>query len=75
MATIAQMQARLDAYMAAELKILQSQEYQNGQGGTGRRNRRADLEVVQAQIKALETDIAAAQTNGAGRRMYNLVPR
>ena len=39
-------QQRLDNYLAAEARILQSQEYAVGQGGTARRNRRADLEQV-----------------------------
>lgn len=75
METIAEMQARLAAYKASELKILQSQESQNGQGGTARRNRRPELDSVRAEIRAIKADIAAAEAAGAGRRMYNLVPR
>lgn len=77
MSTIEQMQTRLAAYQAAELKILESQEYQIGQGGSQRRNRRADLEQVRAAIKELEDDIAKAQakaTRGA-RRIYHIGPR
>lgn len=76
MADIASLQARRDAYVAAELKILASQEYKVGQGGNQRSNRRADLEVVQAAIKDLDAQISAATalaTPGA-RRMYNAVP-
>ena len=39
-------QQRLQQYLDAEARILQSQEYTVGQGGTARRNRRADLEQV-----------------------------
>lgn len=54
-----QLQARLDAYVAAELKILQGQEYQIGQGATARRLRRADLSEVRAEIKSLLAQIAS----------------
>lgn len=54
-----QLQARLDAYMTAELKILQGQEYQIGQGATARRLRRADLSEVRAEIKSLQAQIAS----------------
>ena len=81
MVDIAQLQARLAAYLAAELKILQSQEYQMGQGGNQRRNRRADLEQVRAAITEIKAEIAAAEAvagtaTGAagGRRIYNIVP-
>lgn len=58
MTTAAELQPRLDAYLAAELAILQGQEYQIGQGSTARRLRRADLSEVRAQISALQTQIA-----------------
>lgn len=76
MADLVELQSRRAAYVAAELKILQSQEYQNGQGGNHRRNRRAELEQVVAAIKDLDAQIAtatAAATPGA-RRMYNAIP-
>lgn len=67
----AQLQQRLDAYLATELKILQSQEYTVGDGSTARTNRRADLVRVQEQIQVLSDQIAAldAQTSGQ-RRVY-----
>jgi hypothetical protein len=75
MATLQELQDRRAAYVAAELKILQSQEYQVGQGGNARRNRRAELADVQAAIKDLDAQIAAATATTAGaRRMYRLVP-
>lgn len=78
MADLVELQARRAAYVAAELKILQSQEYQFGQGGNHRRNRRAELADVQAAIKDLDAQIAAAEvaanTATGGRRVYNMVP-
>ena len=72
MATLEEMQARLAEYRAAESRILRSQEYTVGQGMNSRRSRRADLEVVQAQIRELEAQISAA-TPGA-RSAYRIVP-
>lgn len=54
-------QERLANYLAAEARILQSQEYTVGQGGTARRNRRADLEQVRAGIKECRDEIARLQ--------------
>ena len=65
--TLAQLQARLTSYLDAEQRILQSQEYQVGQGGTSRRTRRADLEQVRAEITQLNTQIAAHPDNVAAR--------
>jgi hypothetical protein len=67
-----QLQARLDAYLASELKILQSQDYTVGEGATARRNKRADLEAVRSEIKAIrfEIDSLDAVTSGARRVMY-----
>lgn len=68
-------QQRLDAYLAAELRILQSQEYTVGQGGTARRNRRADLEHVQSGIKATRLEIEQLQaTASRARRVTYLRP-
>lgn len=69
-------QQRLDNYLAAEARILQSQEYTVGQGGTARRNRRADLEQVQAGIRATQAEIATLQAAQSGaRRVSYLRPR
>lgn len=56
-----QAQQRLQQYLDAEARILQAQEYTVGQGGTARRNRRADLEQVQAGIKAVRLEIDQLQ--------------
>ena len=61
--------------MAAEARILESQEYTVGQGGTARRNRRAELEQVQAGIKTAQAEIASLQAAQAGRRITYLRPR
>ena len=65
--TLAQLQARLASYLAAETKILDSQEYQIGQSGNARRNRRADLSEVRDEITRLNTQIAAHPDNVAAR--------
>lgn len=67
MPSLADLQTRLAEYRAAETRILQSQEYTVGQGGAARRNRRAELADVQAQIKALELDIDKHPDNPAAR--------
>lgn len=70
--------ARLQRYYAAEAKILESQEYNVGQGGTARRNRRADLQSVQAGIKAAKEEIALLETQGPtgtpARRVFYVRP-
>ena len=68
-------QQRLANYLAAEARILESQEYTVGQGGTARRNRRAELEQVQAGIKTAQAEIASLQAAQAGRRITFLRPR
>jgi hypothetical protein len=69
---LAQAQARLQQYLDAEARILQSQEYVVGQGGTARRNRRADLEQVRAGIAECRAEIARLQPSG--RRVTYLRP-
>ena len=69
-------QQRLANYLTAEARILESQEYTVGQGGTARRNRRADLEQVQAGIKTAQAEIANLQVaQTGGRRLVYLRPR
>lgn len=70
------LRARLQAYLDAEARILQSQEYAIGQGYTARRNRRADLEQVRAGIADCEAQIAQLQaTTARTRRVFQLRPR
>lgn len=67
---------RLQAYLAAELRILNSQEYTVGNGQTARRNRRADLESVRAGIEQCRADIERLQGQaGRMRRVVYLYPR
>jgi hypothetical protein len=67
--TLAQLQARLASYLDAETRILQSQEYTVGQGGTARRNRRAELSEVRDEITKLNVQIAAHSENPANRNV------
>ena len=67
------LQARLALYLAAEVKILQGQEYVIENAGDSRRLRRAALAVVRAEINNLTTQIAVASAAGR-RRVYRLVP-
>jgi hypothetical protein len=66
--TRAELQARLSAYLAAETKILEGQEYQIGDGVTARKLRRADLGAVQAEIRRLSAEIAALDRQAAAAR-------
>jgi hypothetical protein len=75
--TYAELVARLANYLAAEQKILQSQEYVIGQGSTARRLRRADLSEVRDEIKSLQLQIEKAPDNPANsgaRRIRYLRP-
>lgn len=65
--TLDQLQTRLASYLDAETRILQSQEYSVGQGGSARRNRRADLSEVRDEITKLNVQIAAHPENAAAR--------
>jgi predicted PhzF superfamily epimerase YddE/YHI9 len=69
MATYAELQARLAAYLAAEGKALESQEYVVGQGNTARRNRRADLEQIRAGITDVTAQLAIHPDNPASRNV------
>ncbi len=74
--TIEQWRERLAGYIASEKRILESQEYAVGQGGTARRNRRADLDAVQAGIRECNAEIAKLETaaNPQVRRVFRLRP-
>ena len=65
-----QLEQRLQAYLDAETRILQSQEYTIGDGGTARRNKRAELATVQAEIARLQTQLARADAAGRPRILY-----
>lgn len=65
--TYAEIQDRLSRYLAAESKILQSQEYTSGQGGAALRSRRAELADVRDEIGKLQAQLAAHPDNPANR--------
>lgn len=69
-AELDQARTRLQVYLAAEVRILESQEYVIGNGGTARRNRRADLERVQAGITELRAEIRRLESLGEPRIGY-----
>jgi hypothetical protein len=56
-------QARLDAYLAAEAKILGGQVVRMGD----RQLQRADLAEIRAEIKILQAVVAREQSAAAGR--------
>jgi hypothetical protein len=71
--TLDELQTRKAAYLAAELRILQSQEYSISSGDSSRRARRAELEQVRAAIKEIDEQIAALGGGVAGaRRVYHV---
>lgn len=70
MFSLDELKARLALYVMAEAKILQSQEYTIGDGGTARRNKRAELASVQAEIANLQAQIAKAEAAGQRRILY-----
>lgn len=71
--TLEELIARRASYLAAEAKILDSQEYQIGQGQTARRNRRADLAEVRDEIAKLSTQIAGLQSAASGVRRVRYI--
>lgn len=71
--TLEELIARRASYLAAESKILDSQEYQIGQGSTARRNRRADLAEVRDEIAKLSAQIADLQSAASGVRRVRYI--
>lgn len=69
--TLAQAQAQLDAYLAAETAVLSGQAYEIA----GRKMTRADLAAIQIGIKTWDARVKEldAKTNSGGR-VRNLVP-
>lgn len=66
--TLTDLQTRLDAYKAAELKVLQGQEYTISDGAINRRMRRADLAEIRAEIANLDAEIERLTAQAAGTR-------
>ena len=71
--TLIELTTRRANYLAAEAKILDSQEYQVGQGSTARRNRRADLAEVRDEIAKLTAQINALQNAASGTRRIRYI--
>ena len=59
-------ETRLQAYLAAEAKILSGQSVRFGE----RELRRADLEMVQGEIRRLQRAVAAERNAGRGRPSF-----
>lgn len=70
MATTAEIQARLNRYLAAEIAILKNQSYTIGT----RTYTRANLKWIQDQIKELQGELAGI-TNGGTMRVRRIVFR
>jgi len=68
--TLAQAQAKLDEYLAAETAILSGQSYKIGE----RELRRADLAAIQAGIDTWNKRVTELQASASGRRRA-IVPR
>lgn len=71
-----QLQARLDAYLAAELRILQAQSTTVGDGAIARTRQMTELREVRAQISELRSEITQldAQAAGTGSRIVYARP-
>lgn len=74
--TLAQWQAELATLTAARDKVLSSQEYQVGDGGSARRNRRASIEHLQAAMAEARGNVERLmqRQGGGARRVYRGVP-
>ena len=69
---VAQAQARLDAYLAAELKVLAGQSYEIA----GRKLTRADLAEIRAGIQSCNEQLANLTRRASGQsRAYTIVTR
>ena len=68
--TLAQAQAKLDEYLAAETAILSGQSYKIGE----RELRRADLAVIQQGIDTWNRRVGELTASSGGRRRA-IVPR
>lgn len=69
--TLAQAQAQLDAYLAAETAVLGGQSYEIA----GRSLRRADLEMIQRGIETWNTRVRQLSVSASGRpRAITITP-
>ncbi len=71
--TLAQAEAKLTEYLAAESQVLLNQNYTMDFGGSRRTLTRADLEGIQAGIKIWENRVARLSRKGLMVR--EVIPR
>lgn len=70
--TLAQAQAQLDAYLAAETKVLSGQSYEIA----GRKMTRADLADIRAGVEIWNQRVTTLSQAASGRgRAYTMVTR
>lgn len=70
--TLAQAQAQLDAYLAAETKVLSGQSYEIA----GRKMTRADLAEIRAGVEIWNQRVTSLSQLASGRgRAYTMVTR
>ena len=70
--TLATAQATLDAYLAAEIKVLSGQSYEIA----GRKMTRADLAEIRAGVEAWNTRVIGLSARASGQgRAYTVVTR
>lgn len=74
--TLAQAQARLDEYLAAEVAVLQTQEYKISAGDGFRSSTRADLGQIQKGIELWNRKVQELSAMATGRgRSFTPTPR
>jgi hypothetical protein len=71
--TLEELKARRASYLVAEAKILESQEYSAGHSSSARKNRRADLAEVRAEIVTLTEKIDRLQNTASGVRRVRYI--
>lgn len=77
--TEAQIQSRLDAYLAAEARILSAgQSWRMGGGGNDRQQQQAELAEIRKGIRECQAQLAQLRNGGrsvGGLRGVTVVPR
>lgn len=66
--TLEELQAEKAKFLAARDRILESQEYTVGDGVANRRNRRAELEEVNRELRWIDQQIETLVARSSGRR-------
>jgi hypothetical protein len=74
--TLEEWQTEVVKLTEARDMVLRSQDYTVSDGTVQRRNRRAELDVISADLKAARLAVDRLQQQAAGtRRIHNVVPR